>query len=72
MVGVIDRFESDFAVIELDNGEIINVAKVDIPPQANEGDVLNICPIITINKEETEKRMKRIRMLTENLWEERG
>lgn len=62
---IIDRFEGDFAVIELDTLEIVNLPKKLVPDDAKEGDVL----VININTEETKKRKERIRQLTEDLWE---
>ena len=69
MLGVIDRFEGKFAVIELEDEKIINIKKIDIPKEAREGDVLNINDVITINYEETKKRKKRIEDVTKNSWE---
>jgi len=69
MLGIIDRFEAEFAVVELENKKIINIEKNKIPIEAIVGDVLNIGNYITIDLEETEKRKKYIEKLTENLWE---
>lgn len=70
MLGVIDRFEENLAVIELYNGELINLNKNTMPDNAVEGYVLNIDQEITINIEETEKRRKEIEELTKDIWEE--
>lgn len=68
MLGIIDRFEGEFAVIELENKKIINIEKNKIPAEATAGDVLNIDNYITINPVETEKRKKHIEKLSEELW----
>ncbi|CAK7045978.1 DUF3006 domain-containing protein [Tissierella carlieri] len=52
----IDRFEEEFAIVELENGEIIEIPKVILPIEAKEGDVVSI----TVEKTETEERKKRI------------
>lgn len=70
MLGIIDRFEENFVVVELYNDEVINIEKEKIPKEAVEGYVLNIDAEITINQEETEKRRKEIEELTKDIWEE--
>lgn len=70
MIGVIDRFEEEFAVVEVDDRKIININKKDIPSGAKEGSVLNIeLDKITIDYDETEKRKKEIEALFEDLFE---
>jgi len=68
MRGIIDRFEGDFAVVELEDGEMRNIKRELVPAEAKEGDVLNIIEVITIDYEETEKRRKKIEELTEDMW----
>ncbi len=36
----IDRFEDDFAVVELENGGMANVPRMVLPAEAKEGDVV--------------------------------
>ncbi len=52
----IDRFEEEFAIVELENGEIIEILRAILPQEAKEGDIISI----TIEKSETEERNKRI------------
>ena len=53
MYGCIDRFEGDLAVIYLDDEDcVINLPKVILPPDLNEGDYLKID--ISYDKEKTE------------------
>lgn len=49
---IIDRFENDFAVIELENGNKVNMPKVLLPADAKEGDA--IC--IAVDTEKTVKQ----------------
>lgn len=68
MLGIIDRFEGNFAVLELQNKKIVNIERSKIPIEAVVGDVLNIDKDITIDLEETEKRKKYIEDLTRDIW----
>ncbi|AEB74714.1 conserved hypothetical protein [Clostridium botulinum BKT015925] len=70
MFGVIDRFEEEFAVVELDDRKVINILKEKLPKEAKEGYVIKIADeSITIDYEETEKRKKEIEELTKDLFE---
>ena len=53
---IIDRFEGDYAIVELDEGKILELPK-ELIPEAEEGDVINI----EILKEETNKRKEQIK-----------
>jgi len=70
MKGVIDRFEGDYAVVELLDGRMINIDKSQLPIGIEEGMVIHISESITINIDETKKRKEEIKKLTEDLWEE--
>lgn len=61
----IDRFEGDYAVVELEDRQMVDLPKALVPSDANEGDILEI----TVNRDETEKRRRRIEKLTEDLWQ---
>lgn len=63
---IIDRFEGDLVVAELQNKQMINIPKAIIPPEAVEGDVISI----EIEKEETEVRENYIKGLMDDLWED--
>ncbi|KEI01969.1 pyruvate kinase [Clostridium botulinum] len=70
MFGVIDRFEEEFAVVELDDRKIINILKEKLPKEAKEGYVIKITDeSIIIDYEETEKRKKEIEELAKDLFE---
>lgn len=58
---IIDRFEGDFAVVELENKHFANMPKSLVPQGAKEGCVLSI----GLDEEETEKRKQNISELTD-------
>ncbi len=58
---IIDRFEGDYAVVELENGEFADMPKVFVP-NAKEGD------IVTITVSEDKDRKKRIEDLANELF----
>jgi len=62
---IIDRFEGEFAVVELPDKKMVNMPKVLLPATANEGDVIEI----KINKEDTKKQNESIRKLMDEVWE---
>ena len=68
---IIDRFEGDYAVCEKENQEMVHIEKVRIPTGAKSGDFLTIRDdgIIALDKDETERRKKRIEKLMEDMWE---
>ncbi|AUN05065.1 DUF3006 domain-containing protein [Clostridium botulinum] len=71
MKGIIDRFEENFAVVELEDKKMINIDKNIIPKKAKEGDVINIeGDIITLNEKERKRLKKEIDKLTEDMWKE--
>lgn len=63
---IIDRFEGQYAVVELDNGDFVSVPRMVLPNLADEGDVITI----ESDEDATDQRRKRIEGLMEKLWEE--
>lgn len=61
---IIDRFEGDYAVCEVDLDTFVNIPKILIPDSI-EGDVVNI----NVDKNETENRKKNIEDLMNNLFD---
>ncbi len=61
---IIDRFEGDFAVIQLEDRRIAKMPKQLIPVGAEEGTVITIA----INQDETAKRQEGISRLIKDLW----
>ncbi|KZE01961.1 MULTISPECIES: DUF3006 domain-containing protein [Bacillus] len=67
--GIIDRFEGEIAVIEINNSTI-DVLKSKLPSTAKEGDVLIIDDDnYTIDKDETAKRRREVQDLMDKLFE---
>lgn len=65
----IDRFEGDFAVLELPDRKMIDIKRDKIPAEAKEGDVLQMDgDKITIDEEETLKRKTEIEELMDDIW----
>jgi len=60
---IIDRFEGKFAVVELPDLTTVNLP-VALVPGAKEGDVIKI----TIDKDSTAERKKRIDAKAKKLW----
>ena len=61
---IIDRFEGDYAVVELPDMSTVDMPIQLVPEGAKEGDVL----IIEIDIEETKKREEQIKKLMDELW----
>ncbi len=66
MKAFIDRFEEDYAVVELEEGVFVNMPKALLPNLVEEGDVLTI----EIDEEETERRRNRMEEMMSRLLEE--
>lgn len=62
---IIDRFEGEYAIVEIEVGKIISLPKI-LVPNAKEGDVIKI----EIDKEETEKRKNTVIELMKQVFEE--
>lgn len=60
----IDRFEGEYAVVELEGKEFTNVPRKAIPPEAKEGDII----LVVIDNQGTKEKRKEIEKLMENLW----
>lgn len=61
---IIDRFEGDFAVVELENKTLANMPKILLPSSVQEGDVIEII----VNKKHTEERKENIKKLMDEVW----
>ncbi|WP_072903137.1 DUF3006 domain-containing protein [Hathewaya proteolytica] len=69
MRGIVDRFEGDFAVVEMDDESMLNIRKDRLPKGVREGIVLVIednC--IRIDEEQTKRLEEEIKALEEELW----
>jgi hypothetical protein len=61
---IIDRFEGDFAVVELANKETVNMPSVLLPEGAKEGDIIDI----VLNQQGTLERKTQMENRMKNLW----
>ena len=61
---IVDRFEGDYAVVEIAIGKCVNIPRV-LVPDAKEEDIIKI----EIEKKETEERKKYIKDLMNNVFE---
>jgi hypothetical protein len=68
-VGVVDRFEGKYAVLEDDDGRILNIKKHLLPKDIQEGDVIDL-DTMTVVKNETEKRKNIIEKLADELFKD--
>ena len=62
---VIDRIESDMAIVEKEDGSLVQMPKSLIPPEAKEGDIL----LITVDDEAGINRKQEIVSLMEEVWD---
>ena len=70
MKGIVDRFEGDFVVIEIE-GNTKDVPKKQVDPSVKVNDVVELEDGKWIVKEEeTEKRKKEIKALMDSVWED--
>ncbi|TJX13929.1 DUF3006 domain-containing protein [Tissierella creatinini] len=65
MIITIDRFEGNFAIVELEDRRMINMPRELVPEEAIEGDILQI----QISLDKTEELKKKIEKEVEGLWE---
>ncbi|NLN41881.1 MAG: DUF3006 domain-containing protein [Clostridiales bacterium] len=70
--GVIDRFEGEWAIVEMDDGQFIDIPMETLPPDAKEGNVIYIDEDgrISILAEETLERRKRVQDLMDKLFQD--
>ena len=64
---IIDRFESEFAVIELANGEKVIMPKILLPDDAKEGSIIHI----TVDTTESKNRENRIKNKMNRLFKDK-
>jgi hypothetical protein len=70
MKGIIDRFEEDWAVVEIE-GETKDFDRAIFPEEAVAGDVVEIeGDKVTILKDETKRLRKEIEELMDEVWED--
>ena len=62
---IIDRFEGDYAIVEIEVGKYAKLSK-ELVPNFNEGDVIKI----EFDENETIKRKNRVKELIKNVFED--
>lgn len=60
----IDRFESEYVVVELENQKFVNIPRSAIPIEAKEGDIISV----QVDTEDTQVRKKHIKKLMDDVW----
>jgi Protein of unknown function (DUF3006). len=60
----IDRFEGEFAVIELESQQFVNIPRCALPVSTKEGDIISV----NIDEDETAKRKEQIKKLMNDVW----
>ncbi len=68
MIGIVDRIEGNYAVVELEDKKITNIKLDILPRNIKEGDVINIQDCITVDLPETQRRKDKILKETEDMW----
>ena len=63
---VIDRFEGDFAIVELSDGRITQIPRIVVPPNAKEGDII----LLIVEVDETANRKASIEREMESLFKD--
>jgi len=61
---IIDRFEGDYAIVELSDKTFVNIPKAAIPPEAKEGAVIDV----TVDEDSTVVRTEKINNLMGDLF----
>ena len=70
--GIIDRFEEDWAIVEMEDGEFIDVPAHTLPSEAVEGSVILIeeKEKITVLTEETHTQRAKVKALIDKLFDD--
>ena len=70
MIGVIDRFEGNYAVVEFEGRRIVNIHKRDLPAGLKEGDAIQGNDgVYVFDEVETERIKKETKGMFDKLWE---
>jgi len=60
---IVDRFEGNIAVVELENGQMIDCPKALLPDNAKEGSIINITVYENATNEKLQKVTERMNKL---------
>lgn len=61
---IIDRFENEIAIIELENGTFVDIPRIALPSDAQEGSIVEV----TILKDETSARRTKMKKTMQSLF----
>ena len=61
---IIDRFEGEFAVVELTDRTYVNIPRKAVPPDAMEGSVIDV----TVDADTTSARSQKINTMMDDLF----
>jgi len=61
---IIDRFEGDYAVVELADRTFVNIPRKAVPPDAREGSVIDV----TVDADTTSARSQKINTMMDDLF----
>ena len=53
---IVDRFEGNIAVVELENGQMLDCPKALLPDNAKEGSIINI----TVDENATNEKLQKV------------
>lgn len=68
---IVDRIESNYVILEIENDKLINIKKSDIIGTVKEGDILfKKDNFYFIDEEATRIRREKINAMMKGLWEE--
>lgn len=70
MLGVVDRFEGDYVVIEIE-GQTKDINKNEVSSNIKVGDIVKLVNgVWTTDVTETKQRKERIKKLMDDVWED--
>ena len=70
MIGIIDRFEGDYAVVEFEGRQMKDILRSDLPIGLKEGDAIRgTNGVYAFDAQETERIKKETKAMFDKLWE---
>ena len=68
MKGIVDRFEGDYCIIEID-GQTRDIPRSEVDSNVRDGDVVILVNgVWKADQEETQKRSEQIRKMMDSVW----
>jgi hypothetical protein len=70
MQGIIDRFEGDYAVVEMEDRTMKDILRSQVSTDATEGDIIVLVGnVYVVDKGATELRKAEVKKLSDSIWE---